>query len=110
MLECSFFFPSPRFFSALPNSSHTYHVPLSPPPSSLRFIDAETLYAATSFSDVFPRVYAIEGEFFAHTDLCIPHSLSFSIASARFHLSAWLPSLLPTCIRPLSTFVDGSSE
>ena len=46
-------------------------------------------------------MYTIESEFFAHTDLCFPHSLLFSISRLDFS-SVWLPSLLPTRIRPLS--------
>src|SRR5437660_312808 len=40
-------------------------------------------------------MYTIESEFFAHTDLCFPHSLLFSISRLDFS-SVWLPSLLPT--------------
>src|SRR5947209_10815733 len=57
------FFSLPHVFSGLLNSSHTYHVPLSPRPSSLRFIDAETLYTATSFSGVFPECMLLKVSF-----------------------------------------------
>src|SRR5438270_13746903 len=105
-----FFFPFPTFFLRPPQLfSHLPCPAMAPSHFATLYRRRESL-RGHEFLGRFFRVYAIEGEFFAHTDLCITHSLSLAISSARFHHSAWLPSLLPTCIRPHSTFVDGCSE
>src|SRR3954447_6819009 len=96
-----FFFPFPTFFLRPPQLFSHLPCPAISPSLFATLYRRRDSPRSHEFLGRFSRVYAIEGEFFALTYAFIT-LFSFSISNTLFQLSAWLPSLLPTHIRPLS--------